>query len=654
MQVPVSLDAATIIEASPDALLVVAADMRIAFANRAADSMLGSDPGALVGTALTEIVPGWARERHAALVADYFAQPRARPFGSDYRMVARRRDGSELPIDIALQHLRLDGIVVVIAGLRDRSAHHAAELARIAAEKELRVSHAKLDSILQHAPGFIVEVSRDGDIRYINRTRATPMSDVVGNHWLSLLPDVERHRLDGILRRVLSGEGPQRFELELPNADGGERHFAVDVGPLTGAAGEEGRRAIEGAIVFASDVTEQRRAQVELNVARRLASVGALAAGVAHEINNPLSAVISNLSLAISDLEELGATGAGLGEVIEQLRDAAEGAERIRGVAGDLRMLARPPDDATRPVDAKAVFEGALRLARNELRHRARVVRDYQDTPPVAASEGRLGQVLLNLLVNAAQAIAEGRAENNEIRVATRLTTDGMVCLEVADTGPGMPEEVKKRLFTPFFTTKPAGLGTGLGLTICSQIVRGYGGRIEVHTEAGKGSAFRVVLPPSRIAERSVEQIAPRPPDSPARRGRVLVVDDETTLATAMRRILARAHDVVLASSAKEALTILDAGERFDVIFCDVMMPDMTGPELIEEMRTRYPEVVGKVVIITGGAFTERSRDFLDSTHHRVVEKPFHPRQILEIVDERLSSPEPSAGVNAPNDGRVT
>ena len=385
---------------------------------------------------------------------------------------------------------------------------------------------------------------------------------------------------------------------------------------------------------------EQKKLQDQLLISDRMASMGPLAAGVAHEINNPLACVMANLDLATRALtargEELGITGE-LSEIREELRDARDAVERIRNIVRDLKVFSRSPDDEAGPVDIQRVMESTLRMAWNELRYRARLVKDYRPTPPVQANEPRLGQVFLNLIVNAAQAMPEGRAEDNELRITTGVAPGG-VFVEIADTGAGMPPEVMGRLFTPFFTTKPIGVGTGLGLSICHRIVTGLGGTIDVRSEVGKGTTFRIVLPLARMEA---------PPPAPAAassaaahaartRGRILVIDDEPMITRAVHRILAHDHDVVEVDTARAALDRIVAGERFDVILCDLMMPKMTGMELHAELTRQAPDQVGRMVFLTGGAFTAEARGFLDQAPNQRIEKPFDPTHLRHLVNDRV------------------
>jgi CheY-like chemotaxis protein/two-component sensor histidine kinase len=379
--------------------------------------------------------------------------------------------------------------------------------------------------------------------------------------------------------------------------------------------------------------------QAQLMISDRMATVGTLAAGVAHEINNPLSAVVANLELAAKEAAEMCAKLGGSHELLEELHDAQEAAERIRLIVRDLKIFSRGDEQDAVLVDLHRVLESTLRMAGNEIRHRARIVKEFGAIPLVAASESRLGQVFLNLLMNAAQAIPEGAFDTNEIRLVTSTSSSGFAVVEIRDTGQGIAPEILPRLFTPFFTTKPVGVGTGLGLSICHRIVAGLGGQIQVVTEVGRGATFRVVLPPGAPSTpTSVSQAPPAPApakspsEGPARRGKVLVVDDETAIGSAIRRTLGRDHDVTVLSKAREALDRVAAGERFDVILCDLMMPEVTGMDLHDELARTCPEQLERVIFMTGGAFTPRAQAFLQGMTHRRLDKPFDPKVLRDAV----------------------
>jgi signal transduction histidine kinase/CheY-like chemotaxis protein len=259
-------------------------------------------------------------------------------------------------------------------------------------------------------------------------------------------------------------------------------------------------QAVAGQISVALALARSfKTAQQQLLVADRMAALGMLAAGVGHEINNPLMAVLGNLELAQHDVGALKERHreVDLGELPETLRDAYDAAGRMRGIVRDLKLFSRGDDDSRGAVDVVPVIESSLRIVSHELKYRANLVRDLQPVPQVWANEARLGQVFLNMIVNAVHALPEERSKTNELRVATSIDPDGRVRVEIADNGVGMAPDVVAHIFTPFFTTKPIGVGTGLGLAICHQLVTSIGGEIIVATEVGKGTTFKVLLPAS-------------------------------------------------------------------------------------------------------------------------------------------------------------
>ena len=391
---------------------------------------------------------------------------------------------------------------------------------------------------------------------------------------------------------------------------------------------------------------ERRRMQEQLVLSDRMVSVGTLAAGVAHEINNPLAAVIANLEYLDVELARLGEEAAaqaaaeqGLGAVVseltEPLRDARFAAQRVREIVRDLKLFSRPDEERHGPVDVHRILDSTLRMAENEIRHRARLVKDYGgDLPPVDGNEARLGQVFLNLVVNAAQAMAEGSADRNEIRVVTRRSDDDRVTVEVHDTGSGISPALLPRVFDPFFTTKPVGIGTGLGLAICHRIVTAFGGEIAVDSELGSGSVFRVALPAAApVSEDVIAPIGSVPPRR-RRRARILAVDDEAMVGMAVRRMLANDHEVTALTDARAALERLQRGERYDVVLCNVMMPFMGGPELHAEVARLAPEQAERMIFMTGGAFTPAAHEFLDRVPNDRIEKPFDAPQLKQLVDK--------------------
>ncbi|HEX4446364.1 MAG TPA: response regulator [Polyangiaceae bacterium] len=421
--------------------------------------------------------------------------------------------------------------------------------------------------------------------------------------------------------------------------------------------------------------SEHRELQARLAQTDRLTSLGTLAVGVAHEINNPLAYVLLNLGYVAEELPRLLASrfvgdafagdtsylsgmtaadarsappAARMKEVLVALDHARDGAERIRNTVRSLQTFSRPENESRVPLQLAALLDATLPMVANEIRHRARLVKDYGPVPEVVANEARLGQVILNLLLNAVQALPEERSESNEIHLVLRSPSPDRVIIEVRDNGVGIPPQVRGRIFEPFFTTKPVGIGTGLGLTICHGIVTSLSGTLTFESEVGKGTTFRVELPAgvrtmgaaavARVTGAPVQAMKTKQvePDEP--RGRILVVDDEPIVCFSLERLLSTEGDVVALTSARKALAAIQAGERFDVILCDLMMPEMDAPVLYEEIRKIAPAQAERMVFVTGGAFTVRAREFLENVPNPRLGKPFDVEALVELVRARIDA----------------
>jgi CheY-like chemotaxis protein len=573
--------------------------------------------------------------------------------GPHQRVLDERGLGSALMVPLTHQGRALGALVLATGGeelLQEERIAFAEAVAnqmalavtlartfaeQTASEQRAREGEATLRSILESIPDAVLVVDRSsafthwngaGEVLVKARQPNQSLGEWVGR--LGLLLGDQRTECppdDLPLARALRGESVQRADLFMrgPSTPDGV-WLSVNALPLLG---EDARPY--GAVAVFRDVTGERNTQAQLMLSDRLASVGMLAAGVAHEINNPLAAVLANLQLAIDDLAQ-PVEAERTEEVMAELRDAREAAMRVRDIVKDVRIFSRGEDQTQDPVDVRRVLDSTLRMAWNEIRHRARLVKDYHDVPAVLANESRLGQALLNLIVNAAHAIDAGRANENEIRVGTGMDATGAVLVTVTDTGSGMPPEVLSRLFTPFFTTKPRTVGTGLGLAITHRIISSLGGTISVESAVGRGTTFRVIIPASAAPESRRGELPSTKPVT--RRGRVLVIDDEPFIGNAVRRTLELDHEVVVEANAPAALARIAAGERFDAILCDLMMPVMTGMDVHAELARTAPEQAERVVFFTGGAFTSEARTFLARVANRKLEKPFEPAELRRLV----------------------
>lgn len=483
--------------------------------------------------------------------------------------------------------------------------------ARRSEAEALRRSEARFRGLIERAP-VALAVHRDGRVLYVN----PPLATILG---------CDADKLVGAeLAQVAGGA----MKIDRMSANGGV-HRGREVQRLSRPDGsvaiieiEEVELEFDGqsaCCILVRDVTERNELRSQLAIAERMVALGTLAAGIGHEINNPLTYIIANLTF-VSD--GLRSAPVDVPEVRTALDEAGEGATRIRDIVRDFKRFSSGEDLRRELIDIRQPLEFAIKVAQNEIRHRARLVRNFdEDLPRVLANDSRLGQVFLNLLVNAAHAIPAGAADRNEIRVSV-TTREGNVVIEVKDTGEGIEEHILGRIFEPFFTTRGLGEGTGLGLAISHRIVTEIGGTITVQSVRGAGTAFRVSLPAGESRPMTTRDSSPTLPRG---RQRVLLVDDDSMVRNSIRRLIARHHDIITVASGREALERVRKGEPFDIILCDLMMPEMSGVELFARLSNEHPELAPRVIFLSGGAFTPEATHFLASVPNHQLDKPFDP-----------------------------
>lgn len=396
----------------------------------------------------------------------------------------------------------------------------------------------------------------------------------------------------------------------------------------------QARTESEHARVSAELAKAQAEGEARLHRANRMASVGQLAAGVAHELNNPLAYVIANLEFVGAQVRN--PIPADMDTVNDAVAEAEQGAQRMRRIVRDLTTFARSDEEQVAQVRVSSITSAAINMARNQIKHRARITH-HAAPVSVLADDTHLLQVFLNILVNAAHSIPDGHANANEIAVDVRRVGDD-VCVTISDTGHGMTPEVLSRVTEPFFTTKPVGEGTGLGLSVCRNIVDGYGGRMEIDSEVGVGTTVRTYFP---AAEPSAEGATPEAlltsGVTARRRARVLIIDDDDLVRRSLMRTL-RSHEVTSVASGVRGLELIEEGEFFDVILCDIMMPDLTGAEVFERVERDHPETASRFIFLTGGTFTASTNAFLDRVPNEHIRKPFDPSEVRVMVASRVDS----------------
>lgn len=496
----------------------------------------------------------------------------------------------------------------------------------------LQASTDRLRLLVDNSPDLLTLLDSTGRIVYaapaLERVLGWKLAEIIGVRMTDLTPSDGREELMRLLEEAKAAPARAfRGEVRAVARSGAARILDLTV------SNHLHEPTIGTIVCNAIDVSTHKDLHARLMLSDRMASLGTLAASVAHEINNPLAALIGNLQLLADDLSQPTCLpGESRSSIVGLLEEAQEAAERVRVIARDLNLFSRREQDAPGFVDVQRLLDSSLRMSRNELRHRARVVKHYEPVPPVYTNEARLGQIFVNLLVNAAQAIPEGRADENEVRISTRVDDHGNVVVDISDTGGGISPELLGRVFDPFFTTKPLGQGTGLGLAICRRIVAEMGGSITVTSTLGSGSTFTVALPMTAVSD---EPSAPKDDvlSRASKRGKVLIIDDEALVRTYVARALGGDHEVVTEASAKSALARVRSGARFDAIICDVMMPDVTGIDFYEQVARLAPEQGARVIFLTGGAFSARARRFLETTVNPVIEKPFESTSLRSVVN---------------------
>ncbi|MBC7543038.1 MAG: response regulator [Candidatus Sericytochromatia bacterium] len=595
-----------------------------------------------------------ARQRWDVLISDH----QFPGFGSVEALAVMQETGLDLPFFLVSGAISdTEGAAAMRAGAHDYLSKDnlvrlvpAIERARQAirrrqgphdASPTLRASEGRFRRMTELAPAGIGIVCQ-GRFSYINPA----LADILGcqrqdDMPVAGLPGSVGIDLTALARSV--GEAGRDAPAEIRFQASDRRRTVLEAAVVT-LEDDDGGPAT---LCYIRDITERLATETQLRQADRMASVGSVATGVAHEINNPLAFILLNLDHIADDLGSLlkrGMENGGrhqgpaddalcerLSAWTEAVREARQGAARVRDIVQDLQRLARDDSDDQRPVDVGRLLDWAASMARNEIRQRARLTRAYGQVPAVRAAESRLSQVFLNLLINAAQAIPEGAADSHEIHISTGLHPDGRVAVAIRDTGSGIPSGNLDYLFDPFFTTKPSAVGTGLGLSICQNIVTALGGEILVHSEPGVGSTFTVLLP----AAGSAIPVSPAPDTgSPApTRRRLLVIDDEATLGRALTRALASTHEVEVHTDARTALDALMSGARYDRILCDLMMPVMSGMDFHAEICHLLPTLADTIIFCTGGAFTPGAEAFLARIPNPRLEKPFALVVLRELLD---------------------
>ena len=615
-----------LVERAADGIFIATDEGRFVEVNPSGHRLLGYEPRELIGKTIADVVPPRERARLAqALVVTGSGQIMKEAW------TFLRKDGSEMDGEVTSQRLG-DGLqIAFVRGVDQRRSY----------ESKIRHSEAQLRSILLTAPDVIMTVDRAGTITFINRTvQPRRPEDVVGTSAFDHVPPEMRSRVAGAVEKVFATRELHEYEVQGPvGTDSTREWWSVRAGPIV-----EGGEVV-AATLCATDISPRKRSeqiearlQEQLRQLQKLESIGRLAGGVAHDFNNLLTSMLGFIDLA-QRLQPAGSPA------IEFLEGATEAARRGGTLTQQLLAFARKQIVHPTVVAINQVIEGMAPMIRRLVGEHLEVnLALAQTLDKVKVDVGSLEQVIMNLVVNARDAVVgTGRItlETGVVRVSAAsarelgATAGAHVFLAVTDTGSGMTEEVAARAFEPFYTTKPVGKGTGLGLAMCEGIVRQAGGHITVDSGPGRGSTFRVFLP--RAGDQPSATITKGSAGSPARgRETLLLVEDEPLILRMAKRVLSElGYTVLSASDGFEALQVLERhADTVQLLITDVVMPRMSGRELAARVTTLRPDI--RVLYSSGYAAAEIGEDGVLGEGINFLAKPYVPSRLADAVREVL------------------
>jgi two-component system NtrC family sensor kinase len=525
--------------------------------------------------------------------------------------------------------------------LLDVLVHIGAQLGRVVerqrSEEALRVSEVRFRSVVQAATDAIILGDSQGRIITWNQGAEAIFgyteAEVLGKPLTILMPERYRQAHHRAVDQLMHTGRPRLAgkTLEFHGLHRDAREFPVEMSLATWEAG--GNMFCSGII---RDISERRQAieqlqrqQEALFQREKLAAMGSLLASVAHELNNPLSVIMVQAELLGPELKE-GALG-------ERMKAISQSAERCVHLVRNFLALARQNPPQRTQVSLNAVVEDVLELLSYALRvDNIEVVwRPAAELPLLWADLHQLHQVVVNLITNAHQALRES-AGHRQLTLATSSdASQRLVSLDVIDSGPGIPPSLQERIFEPFFTTKPPGVGTGLGLPFCKGIIGAHGGMINFDSQLGQGAHFRVDLPIDAMPAVTPAAPAPQTPVASGSRS-VLVVDDEPGITSALAYLLRRdGHHVDTAAHGRLALAQLEKQE-YDLILCDLRMPELDGPGFYREMAQGYPHLRQRIIFLTGDTLSPEAQEFLEHAGVPRLSKPFRSAEVRQAIQQIL------------------
>ncbi len=644
---PQSLFSSNLLEAVPDAMIAVDRDGEILHVNAQSEAMFGYSRDALVGRRIELLVPERYRGRHEGHRADYAEQPKIRRMGAGLDLYGRRKDGSEFPVEISLSPVPSEGGTLVLCAIRDISDRKKTEedLRRVneelaqQADRELWESRTRLAAIVDSSDDAIIGKSLDGIVtdwnRGAERMYGYAAEEIIGKPLITIVPPERHEEVTRILQTVRRGESVRYLESVRVGKDGKLVNVSITVSPIHDSAGN-----IVGASTIARNITEQRRAEDQLRQAQKMEAIGRLAGGVAHDFNNILGIVVACAEL----LRDRVSAIPGLSQYVENIHKASD-----RGASLTRQLLAFSRKRPSSPIvmDLNERLRDTAKLLRPLMGDDVEVTLVNRSAASlIEADPGQIDQIVMNLAVNARDAMPKGGKlilETSTVsfddafaRQHPPMSPGDYVLLAVSDSGVGMEPGIVSRIFEPFFTTKEVGKGTGLGLSTVYGIVQQSGGHIFVYSELGKGTTFKVYLPSAEDKIERENSAEIQPDVAKGAKATILLVEDDELIRGLTKQMLEEhGYQILEASDGVSALKLAHAnGNRFDLVLTDVVMKTMSGPEMVRELNKS--NLAPKVIYMSGYTGELIGEHEFEEAGSTLLEKPFTRSALLKAVYESL------------------
>ncbi len=634
----------SILEAIPDAVAAVNQQGVIIQVNSQTEALFAYTRDELIGQKIEMLVPERQRPQHHLHREHFHQQPKIRRMGSGLDLYGRRRDGSEFPVEISLSPVATGDGMIVLSVIRDISDRKRieAELRRASEEldrrksRELRDSQNRLALIVDSSQDAIIGKNVDGIVTHWNKGAehiyGYTAQEMIGQPITVLCPKDRVDEIPAILEKIRQGERIEYFESVRVTKDGRRVNVSVAISPIYDA---EGR--VMGASAIARDITAQKKTEDQLQQSQKMEAVGRLAGGVAHDFNNLLGIVTACSELLRNRIDAESV------EYIDNIQEASK-----RGAALTRQLLAFSRKQPARPqvVDVNERLREVRKLLRPLMGDDVEIeLSERTATAVVEADPGQLDQVVINLAVNARDAMPRGGKliietsvydfEESFLGERSIMAAGRYVMLAISDNGVGMDEATQSRIFEPFFTTKEIGKGSGLGLATAYGIVTQNGGHIWVYSEPGQGTTFKIYLPSADHKLGTVPQVQAETLP-PRREGvTILLAEDEPIMRRLTRKMLEEhGYKVLEAEDGKAALEIISSNHSpVDLILTDVVMKGMSGPELVLKLLDAQPAM--RVVYMSGYTGELVANQGSDSGI-RLLEKPFTRADLLNTIDAAL------------------